>query len=162
MHFKNSFIQKKIHFMRKRKRRQTHASVYTFFCNSCQIKSSQKSDKSSPSHLRILLLLTLTLSGVLHLLIRLAGSLLRGALVGHLLRGLGGGASLGVGLLLGLLLLALLGGFGLGLRATLVLLRLAALVEALDHGGGGGAQLLVLGDVLRLGGVLAVFVEPVL
>lgn len=159
MHFKKflSFNKKKNSFHEKKKRRHTMPPFILFVCNSCQNHVQNPSED-----LGILLLLTLTLSGVLHLLIRLVGSLLRGALVGHLLRGLSGSASLGVGLLLGLLLLALLGGFGLGLRATLVLLGLAALVEALDHGGGGGAQLLVLGDVLRLGGVLAVFVEPVL
>ena len=112
----------------------------------------------------MLLLLLLALgSSVLHLLVGLlVGGLVGGALVGHLLRGVGGGLGLSVGLPLGLLLLALLGRLGLGLCAALVLFRLATLVEALDDGRGGGAELLVLGDVLGLGGVLAVLVEPVL
>jgi hypothetical protein len=65
-------------------------------------------------------------------------------------------------LLLGLLFLTLLCCLGLGLGAALVLFLLAAFVEALDDGGGGAAELLVLADVLGLGGVLAVLVKPVL
>ena len=109
------------------------------------------------------MLLLATLGGsILHLLVLLLGGLSSGALVGHLLRCLCGGGGLGVGLPLGLLLLTLLCCLGLGLGAALVLFLLAALVEALDDGGGGAAELLVLADVLCLGGVLAVVVKPVL
>lgn len=90
------------------------------------------------------------------------GGLSGGALVGHLLRCLSGGPSLGVGLPLGLLFLALLCCLGLGLGAALVFFLLAALVEALDDGSSGAAELLVLADVLSLAGILAVLVEPVL
>lgn len=111
---------------------------------------------------RLRLLLLATLSSVLHLLVGLLGSLLGGALVGHLLCGLSGSLGLGVGLPLLLFFLTLLLGLGLSLCAALVLFLLAALVEALDDRGCGAAELLVLADVLGLGGVLAVLVEPVL
>lgn len=116
---------------------------------------------SRKGNLRLLLLATLG-GSVLHLLVLLLGSLGGGALVGHLLRGLSGGLRLGVGLPLGLLFLTLLCCLRLGLGTALVLFLLAALVEALDDGGSGAAELLVLADVLGLGGVLAILVEPVL
>jgi hypothetical protein len=106
--------------------------------------------------------LRLLLLSILHLLVGLLGGLLCGTLVGHPLCGFGSGLGLGVGLPLLLVSLALLLGLGLSLGAALVLFRLAALVEALDDGGGGAAELLVLADVLGLSGVLAVLVEPVL
>jgi hypothetical protein len=106
--------------------------------------------------------LLLALSSVLHLLVGLLGGLLCGTLVGHPLCGFGGGLGLSVGLPLLLVGLALLLGLGLSLGTALVLFCLAALVEALDNGGGGAAELLVLADVLGLGGVLAILVEPVL
>ena len=106
--------------------------------------------------------LLLTLSSILHLLVGLLGGLLCGALVGHLLCGLGGSLSLSIGLPLLLLSLALLLGLSLSLGAALVFFLLAALVEALDDRGSGAAELLVLADVLGLGGVLTVLVKPVL
>lgn len=106
--------------------------------------------------------LLLALGSILHLLIGLLSGLLGGALVGHLLRGLGGSLSLKVGLPLLLLGLALLLGLSLSLGAALVLFLLATLVEALDDRGSGAAELLVLADVLGLGGVLTVLVKPVL
>jgi hypothetical protein len=102
------------------------------------------------------------LGGILHLFVGLLSGLLCGALVSHPPRGLSGGLSLSVGLPLLLLSLALLLGLGLSLGAALVLFRLAALVEALDDGDSGAAELLVLADVLGLGGVVAVLVEPLL
>ena len=113
-------------------------------------------------HLRSLLnisrLLALALNRrILHLLIGLLLLCLCG-LLGLLLLLL----LLLLGLALGLLLFALLGLFGLDLGATGLLLLLTLVVEALDDDAGGCAELLVLGDVLCLGGVLAVFVEPVL
>jgi hypothetical protein len=102
------------------------------------------------------------LLSILHLLVGLLGGLLCGTLVGHPLCGVGGGLGLSIGLPLLLVGLALLLGLGLSLGAALVLFCLATLVEALDDGGGGTAELLVLADVLGLGGVLAVLVEPVL
>ena len=106
--------------------------------------------------------LLLAIGSILHLLVGLRGGLLCGALVGHLLCGLGGSLSLSIGLPLLLLSLALLLSLGLSLGATLVLFLLAALIEALDDRGSGAAELLVLADVLGLGGVLAVLVKPVL
>jgi hypothetical protein len=117
---------------------------------------------SFPSSINIPLRLLLALSSILHLLVGLLGGFLCGALVGHPLCGFGGGLGLSVGLPLLLVGLALLFGLGLSLGAALVLFRLAALVEALDDGGGGAAELLVLADVLGLGGVFAVLVKPVL
>lgn len=113
-------------------------------------------------HSLLSLRLLLALGSVLHLLVGLLSGLLCGALVGHLLCGLGGSLSLKVGLPLLLLELALLLSLGLSLGAALVLFLLAALVEALDDRGGDAAELLVLADVLGLGGVLAVLVKPVL
>jgi hypothetical protein len=141
--FRYAFQSFRVHNKKKRKEKQER-------------KFPLKKEKG---HLRLLLLTTLS---ILHLLVLLLGGLGSGALVGHLLRGLSGGSGLGVGLPLGLLLLTLLCCLGLGLGAALVLLLLAALVEALDDGGGGAAELLVLADVLGLGGVLAVLVKPVL
>ena len=106
--------------------------------------------------------LLLTLSSILHLLVGLLSGLLCGALVGHLLCGLGGSLGLSIGLSLLLLGLTLLLGLGLSLCAALVLFLLATLVEALDDRGGGAAELLVLADILGLGGVLSVLVKPVL
>ena len=114
--------------------------------------------RQCPHSLRLLL----SVLGVLHLLVGLLGGLSSSALLSHLLRGFGGGLGLEIGLTLLLLGLATLLGLGLGLCAALVLFLLAAVVEALDDGGGGAAELLVLADVLGLGGVLAVLVEPVL
>jgi hypothetical protein len=129
-----------------------------------------KRPKALPTFIRVVshpstnipLRLLLALSSILHLLVGLLGGFLCGALVGHPLCSFGGGLGLSVGLPLLLVGLALLLGLGLSLGATLVFFRLAALVEALDDGGGGAAELLVLADVLGLGGVLAVLVEPVL
>jgi hypothetical protein len=94
-------------------------------------------------HLGVLLVLLLTLSG-------------------HLCCGGGGGGLLLLGLLDGLLLGALLcGGLFLGLEGGLTLLF--ELVEvALGDGAADGADLVDLGLVDGLGGVFAVFVEPVL
>ena len=122
-------------------------------------------DPKCPLFVRATLLslrLLLALGSVLHLLVGLLSGLLCGALVGHLLCGLGGSLSLSIGLPLLLLGLALLLGLGLSLGAALVLFLLAALVEALDDRGSGAAELLVLADVLGLGGVLTVLVKPVL
>lgn len=144
------------------KRRKGVISMISFPRRHQEFKSPSSTRRFSAISLRLLLLL-LALGGVLHLLVGLrVGSLLSSALVGHLLRGVSGGLGLSVGLLLGLLLLALFSRLGLSLSAALVLFGLAALVEALDDRGGGGAELLVLGDVLGLGGVLAVLVEPIL
>jgi hypothetical protein len=106
--------------------------------------------------------LLLALRSVLHLLVGLLSGLLCGTLVGHPLCGLGGSLGLSIGLPLLLLELALLLGLSLSLGAALVLFPLAALVEALDDRGSGAAELLVLANVLGLGGVLAVLVKPVL
>ena len=94
-------------------------------------------------HLGVLLLLLLTLSG-------------------HLGCCCGGGGLLLLGLLDGFLLGALLlGGFFLGLEGGLALLF--ELVEvALGDGAADGADLVDLGLVDGLGGVLALVVEPVL
>lgn len=43
-----------------------------------------------------------------------------------------------------------------------LLFLLAPVIKALNDGPGRGAELFLLGDILGLGGVLAVFVEPVL
>lgn len=110
----------------------------------------------------LLALRLLLLSSILHFLVRLLSGLLCGALVGHPLCGVGGSLGLSIGLPLLLLGLALLLGLGLSLGAALVLFLLAALVEALDDRCSGAAELLVLADVLGLGGILAVLVKPVL
>lgn len=102
-------------------------------------------------------LLTLALGGsILHLLVRLL-LCLRGLLGLFLLLAL-----LLVGLALSFLLFTLLSLLGLDLSAARLFFFLALVVEALDDDAGRCAELLVLGDVLGLGGVLAVFVEPVL
>jgi hypothetical protein len=100
---------------------------------------------------RVLSLLNLCLwcgIGVLHL----------GIVVGTLL-----GALLGLGLLAGLLLSRLLS-CPLGLHSGLYRLALCLdLFEmTLDDGTGQGANLVNLGDVDSLGGVLALLVQPVL
>jgi hypothetical protein len=140
----------------------TFAMLQSFSVHKKKTQSFAPHFYSFPISINIPLRLLLALSSILHLLVRLLGGLLCSALVGHPLCGFGGGLGLSVGLPLLLVGLALLLGLGLGLGAALVLFRLTALVEALDDGGGGAAELLVLADVLGLGGVLAVLVEPVL
>lgn len=98
-------------------------------------------------HLLLLLSLSLGLAfggGILHLGITLGGLL--GVLFGLL--GLNLGATLSGGLLV-----SLADGVTLGLDLLLV---------ALDNGAGDEADVVHLGDVDRLGGVLAILVEPVL
>ena len=63
---------------------------------------------------------------------------------------------------LGLLLCALLGQLLLLDLSSSLLFFLALVVEALDDWAGRCSQLVELGNVLCLGGVLAVFVQPVL
>lgn len=98
-------------------------------------------------HLLLLLSLSLGLAfggGILHLGITLGGLL--GVLFGLL--GLDLSATLGGGLLVGLA-----DGVTLGLNLLLI---------ALDNGAGNEADVVHLGDVDGLDGVLTVFVEPVL
>jgi hypothetical protein len=78
---------------------------------------------------------------------------------------LGGGSVALLGLRLALLALdlgLLGGGLLLPLLALFRLLLLELVVVALDDGAGNGADVLLLGDVEGLGGVLAVLVQPVL
>lgn len=93
--------------------------------------------------------------------IRLGGLSVRH--LGVLLLWLGGVALLGLGLALLALDLGLLGGgLLLPLLALFRLLLLELVVVSLDDGAGDGADVLLLGDVLCLGSVLAVLVQPVL
>lgn len=97
--------------------------------------------------MHLLLLLGLSLAfgrGILHLGITLGGLL--GVLFGLL--GLELGATLSGGLLVSL--------------ADSLTLGLDLLLVALDDGAGDEADFIHLGDVDRLGGVLAILVEPVL
>lgn len=83
--------------------------------------------------------------------------------LGILLLCLGSVTLLGLGLALLTLDLGLLGGgLLLPLLALFRLLLLELVVVALDDGSGNRADVLLLGDVLCLGGVLAIFVQPVL
>ena len=72
-------------------------------------------------------------------------------------------ALLGLGLALLALNLGLLGGsFLLPLLALFRLLLLELVVVALNDGSGNRANVLLLGDILRLRGVLAILIQPVL
>jgi len=90
--------------------------------------------------------------GVLHLLVRLLGLL--GLLIGFPL--------LLFSLLLGLLIGSLLGSLLFDDLSSLVFLFLTLVVEPLNDRSCGRTQLLELGNVLSLGRVLAVLVQPVL
>lgn len=96
------------------------------------------------------------LGSILHLLVGLLLGL--GRLLGFFV----GLSLLLSGLLLGLFLCAFLGGCLFGHLPPCVFFLLSLVVEAPNHDSGGGSQLLQFGDVLCLGGVFAIFVQPVL